>query len=63
MSGCSVNTIKVILYGLPMNYCDKCHEISGMWSFIMEYLPFTGVLYVYEGSYRKGIWGWLTCKE
>ena len=56
---CDHRINKVILYGLPMTYCEDCHEINGRLSFVMDYLPFRGFLYCYEGNYFSGFFGWL----
>ena len=51
-------TIKVIYMAIPMRFCEYCHSVAGWWSWAMEFIPFNGKLYVYEGSYFKALIGW-----
>lgn len=56
---CEVKALKVIYSGLPLLMCDKCTTIWGFWSWVPR-LWFNGYLFIYKGSYLKGLWEWLT---
>ena len=60
----SSERVKVIICGFPMwvefrEGADEIPTIGGFWSFLLDYLPFTGVMLEYEGSYLKGLWHWM----
>jgi len=59
---CEAHADKVIYAGLPMFSCDHCSNLWGFWSWLPA-LWFNGWLFVYEGNYLQGLWGWLTHEE
>ena len=53
---------KIIIYGLPMWLEEResgIPLIGGFWSFMLDILPFNGVIAVYTGSYLLALWHWL----
>lgn len=58
---CQNNSFKVIYYGLPVYFCknENCNCMFGFWHFVTDYLPFNGILFVYEGSYLIALCKWL----
>ena len=62
---CGHNTVKVIYAGIPARFClnPDCCTIFGLGSNIITLLPFNGYLFVYHGSYIKGLWNWLFHRE
>ncbi|HUV84627.1 MAG TPA: hypothetical protein VMV86_02910 [Methanosarcinales archaeon] len=59
---CGYEPSKVIYYGLPHLFCEngECNCLYGFWSDLTCYLPFNGVLFVYEGYYIVALWKWIT---
>jgi len=58
---CKSNSIKVIYYGFPMRICENenCNCLFGVCFNIVEYFPFNGYLFTYEGSYLKALYRWI----
>lgn len=57
-----VDVEKVMYMGFPMYLCDdpECdYCVFGFWSWILEYVPFNGMFFFYQGSYLSGLWHWL----
>jgi hypothetical protein len=53
----------IIAMGVPMWICydnDECATLWGFWSFVLscEYIPFSGVLYFFRGSYLRALWNY-----
>ncbi|MDD2853868.1 MAG: hypothetical protein PHY09_18425 [Desulfuromonadaceae bacterium] len=61
-SSCGGKAHKVIYAGFPMKMCDDCSTLWGFWA-IIPALYFHGYLFIYEESYLKGLWEWLTYAE
>jgi len=43
-----------------MYLCDDpfCSVYFGVWSWVMEFLPFNGTWLIYEGWYLGALWVW-----
>lgn len=57
------NRQKIIIYGLPMWQArgeDEIPIIGGFWSWILDVLPWNGMMMEYEGSYLRALWAYLT---
>lgn len=59
---CQSDSLKVIYYGLPVRFCvnQQCNCMFGFWFNFLGWLPFNGILFVYEGWYFPALFGWLT---
>lgn len=60
---CSAPADKAIVYGFPMHFCSNraCNCLFGLFSFIVQYLPFNGYIFIYEGCYPMALFYWLFC--
>ncbi len=58
---CSEPVSKCLLFGFPMWMCFDCGIGGGLASGLFSYS--NGELYVYEGSYWKALWEWLTTRD
>lgn len=63
MKCCERDMLKVILYGLPMFFCEECSILSGVCANVMRVLPFNGAMFHYQGSYIKGLIDWFRYRE
>lgn len=59
---CGKQPFKIIYFGLPAYFCqdEDCNCMYGFWTFILNQMPFNGMLFVYEGNYWSALWTWLT---
>ena len=56
---------KVIYYGFPVKFCsdDKCNCMFGFWTYLTDFFPFNGMLFVYKGNYWPALYRWLKGEE
>ena len=53
---------RAIYYGFPVWVCLKDEDeliMWGFWSLPLSFLPFTGWVMLYDGSYLAALWTWL----
>ena len=58
---CNRPAKRAIYAGFPLLFCDG-HEIPCLWgpfSWILNFIPFNGMLYVHECGYWRALWHWL----
>ena len=57
---CSGPSSRAIYAGFSMYLCDDpfCSVYFGVWSWVMEFLPFNGTWLIYEGWYLGALWVW-----
>ena len=58
---CGKEGLKAIYMGLPVNLCEdeQCSAVWGFCSWLLQYVPFNGWFFTYEGPYLFGFWAWL----
>ena len=58
---CGEDSFKVINHCIPMRICvdPVCSRVFGFWAFTAEYIPFTGYMLPYEGSYIIALYQYL----
>lgn len=63
LTGCGGQLQNVIYYGLPCGLCNNasCNCLVGPWwaEWLIDALPFNGVMMRYGGSYWPALWHWL----
>ncbi len=55
---CNSDYHKIIYYGLPAKFCKnkECNCLFGIWDWLLDFLPFNGMLFTYEGNYFFALW-------
>jgi hypothetical protein len=62
---CKQPAQRAIYAGLPLRYCGN-HETSVLWgafSWVLNFIPFNGMLFVHECGYWRALWHWLFDSE